>query len=94
MLRRNRVPEIIICALVLTCCKSDPTCHLESSYHYDDHNMGRYNTTSLRVCTPQDRDEAICIVGSGLSAVHLGWLLRRRGLFDVTLLSHSTIDRI
>ena len=56
----------------------DNNCYLEEGYQYDDHIGGMNNQTSLRMCNDV-REENICIVGGGLSGVHMGWLLKRRG---------------
>jgi hypothetical protein len=49
-------------------------CHIEKGYSYDSF----LNDTSLLKCN-ELRNEKICIIGGGLSAVHMGWLLKRRG---------------
>lgn len=54
------------------------SCHVEEGYEYDDHMDGKNNATSLRVCDDV-REEKICVVGGGLSGVHISWLLKRRG---------------
>jgi len=50
-------------------------CYVESGYDYPS----LWNTTALRICKGPPRKEKICIVGAGLSGLHLGWLLKRRG---------------
>jgi hypothetical protein len=49
-------------------------CFLEKG-HVDE---SQWNETALLKCHDM-RTENICIVGGGLSGIHMGWLLKRRG---------------
>ena len=37
------------------------------------------NATATRICEGTQRPQRVCVVGGGMSGVHLAWLLRRRG---------------
>jgi hypothetical protein len=66
---------------------ADSTCQIEPGHHYPS----RLNQTTLRVCN-DTKAERVCIVGAGSSAVHMGWLLRRRGYVNTVLF--EKMDRI
>jgi hypothetical protein len=53
---------------------SATNCHIEKGHSYDS----LLNDTSLLKCNDL-RGENICIIGGGLSGIHMGWLLKRRG---------------
>ena len=63
------------------------SCSLEPNHNYPS----RLNKTTLLVCN-DTKQERVCIVGAGSSAVHMGWLLRRRGFVNTVLFERE--DRV
>ena len=49
-------------------------CGIEPLHHY----ASTWNVTSLTVCRGDARPEQVCIVGAGMSGLHMGWLLKRK----------------
>jgi hypothetical protein len=65
---------IILAHLTFSSITANSKCFLEKG-HVDE---SQWNETALLKCHEM-RTENICIVGGGLSGVHMGWLLKRRG---------------
>ena len=63
-------------------------CGIEPMHHY----ASEWNDTALTLCRGDPRPEQVCIVGGGMSGVHMGWLLKRRG-FEKTVVLEAN-DRL
>ena len=77
---------MLSCALLAVAQAAD-SCYMEQGHSYDS----KLNLTTLRKCNDTKSDR-VCIVGSGSSAVHMSWLLKRRGYINTVM--YEKEDRI